>query len=104
MAPDASRSNYYKYVAFLESGVDRPALKRALKERFQISLSGEVYETPCHRQPVFKPWAVGGFPVADDVCARHVCLPLYPGMADAEIDHVVSALRETLSKGVTSCG
>lgn len=101
--PDGSRSNFYKFVALLDRGVDRPALKRTLKERFQVSLSGEVYETPCHRQPVFKPWAAGGFPVAEDVCSRHICLPIYPGMTEAEIDRVVLALQETLSRRITSC-
>jgi perosamine synthetase len=101
--PDGSCPNFYKYVALLDQGVDRLAFKRTLKERFQVSLSGEVYETPCHHQPVFKSWAEGEFPVAEEVCSRHVCLPIYPGMTEAEIDHVVSSLQETLSGGPTSC-
>ena len=100
---DGSRSNFYKFVALLDRGVDRVALKRTLKESFQVSLSGEVYETPCHRQPVFKAWAAGDFPVADDVCSRHICLPIYPGMTEAEVDRVVLALQETLSRRITSC-
>ena len=101
--PDGSRSNFYKYVALLDRGVDRVALKRTLKERFQVSLSGEVYEIPCHHQPVFKEWAAGAFPVAEDVCSRHICLPIYPGMTEAEIDRVVLALQETLSTRIPSC-
>ena len=101
--PDGSRSNFYKFVALLDSGVDRLALKRTLKERFQVSLSGEIYETPCHRQPVFKPWAAGEFPVAEDVCSRHICLPIYPGMTETEIDRVVYALEEILSRRIPSC-
>ena len=101
--PDRSHSNFYKYIALLERGVDRLALKRALKERFSVSLSGEVYEIPCHRQPVFKSWARGVFPIAEDVCARHVCLPIYPGMTEAEIDQVVFGLHETLSARIPSC-
>jgi len=101
--PDGSCPNFYKYVAMLNQGVDRLALKRTLKERFQVSLSGEVYETPCHHQPVFKSWAEGEFPVAEEVCSRHVCLPIYPGLTEAEIDHVVSSLQETLSGGPTPC-
>jgi perosamine synthetase len=81
----------------------RLALKRELKERFQVSLSGEVYDTPCHRQPVFKEWAAGDFPVADDVCSRHVCLPIYPYMTDDEIDRVVAAVTQTLSGRIASC-
>src|SRR5262245_13024651 len=101
--PDGSAPNFYKYVALLEPGADRVTLKRTLKEKFQVSLSGEVYETPCHRQPVFEQWARGTFPVADEVCSRHVCLPIYPGMTGAEIDHVVSALQKTLSGRTGSC-
>jgi perosamine synthetase len=100
---DRSRSNFYKYVALLDRGVDRPALKRTLKERFRVSLSGEVYEIPCHRQPVFKSWARGIFPVAEDVCSRHICLPIYPGMTEAEIDQVVLAIQDTLSARIPSC-
>jgi dTDP-4-amino-4,6-dideoxygalactose transaminase len=103
LPPGGSRSNFYKYPALLEHGVDRRALKRTLKERFQVSLSGEVYDTPCHRQPVFKEWASGDFPVADDVCSRHVCLPIYPYMTDDEIDQVVTALQNTLSERIASC-
>jgi len=103
LPPHGSRSNFYKYVALLDRGVDRLALKRTLKERFQVSLSGEVYDTPCHRQPVFKPWAEAGFPVAEDLCSRHICLPIYPGMTEAEVDHVVLALQEALSRRITSC-
>jgi dTDP-4-amino-4,6-dideoxygalactose transaminase len=103
LPPDGSRSNFYKYVALLDNGVDRLTLKRTLKERFQVSLSGEVYDTPCHRQPVFQPWAAAGFPVAEDLCSRHICLPIYPGMTEAEVDRVVLALQESLSRRVTSC-
>jgi dTDP-4-amino-4,6-dideoxygalactose transaminase len=101
--PNGSRPNFYKYVALLDPGIDRPALKRTLKERFQISLSGEVYDTPCHHQPVFKSWAAGAFPVAEDVCARHICLPIYPGLTEGDVDYVVSALKATLSGKATSC-
>jgi perosamine synthetase len=94
--PDGSQSNFYKYVALLDRDVSRAAVKRALRERCGVNLSGEVYETPCHLQPVFKPWAEGAFPIAEDVCARHICLPIFPGMTDAEIDHVVAALRDTV--------
>src|SRR5499426_4009447 len=101
--PAGSRPNFYKYVALLDSKVDRRTLKRTLKERFQVSLSGEVYEMPCHHQPVFKHWVDGEFPVADDVCSRHICLPIYPGMTEAEVEHVVSGLQQTLSGRIASC-
>jgi dTDP-4-amino-4,6-dideoxygalactose transaminase len=92
--PPASSSNYYKYVAMLSDDVDRAALKNELADRFGVQLSGEVYETPLHHQPVFAKWADGPLPVAERVCARHVCLPIHSDMTEAEVAHVVDALTE----------
>ena len=96
--PDGSVTNYYKYVALLEPGIDRAALKLDLRERTGVSLSGEVYALPLHRQPVFAGLAAGPFPVADDVCNRHVCLPIHSDMTDDEADHVIDSLAGALAR------
>ncbi|WP_063008586.1 DegT/DnrJ/EryC1/StrS family aminotransferase [Nocardia kruczakiae] len=88
------RSNYYKYIVLPTDDIDRAQFKKAVKERFDVSLSGEVYEAPLHRQPVFERYARRRLEVADDICARHICLPLHSDMTDAEVDHVLAALRE----------
>ncbi len=90
--PAGGSCNFYKYVAVLSERRDRPALKKELRERFSVSLSGEVYETPLHAQPVFKPWATRPLPRAEDLCARHVCLPVFSGMEDADARRVLAAL------------
>ena len=92
--PPQSSTSHYKYVAMLADRVDRAALKTELAERFGVKLSGEVYETPLHHQPVFAKWADGPLPVADRVCARHVCLPIHSDMTEAEVAQVVDALTE----------
>jgi perosamine synthetase len=98
--PRGCRSNYYKYLAWLPQGVDRAALKQRLRGDFGVGLSGEVYELPLHLQPVFEGSARrGSLPVAEDVCARHVCLPIYQGMGEDEVVTVVSALRAALRRG-----
>ena len=48
----ASEPNYYKYVAYLDEGIDRQQVKDALRRR-GVSPSGEVYASPLHLQPVF---------------------------------------------------
>lgn len=90
--PEGGRSNYYKYVAVMSEPRDRKALKTHLRERFGVSLSGEVYEEPLHKQPVFAPYATGPLPVAEDICARHICLPIYSGMEEDEARQVIEAL------------
>jgi perosamine synthetase len=89
-------ANYYKYVALLDPGIDRGALKVALKQEYGVSLSGEVYASPLHRQPVFGSSAAGALPVADDVCARHVCLPVHSDMTSDEAAQVTAALASQL--------
>jgi dTDP-4-amino-4,6-dideoxygalactose transaminase len=97
--PNGMKSNYYKYIALLEPDVDRHALKSKLREVFDVSLSGEVYELPCHLQPVFETLSKASrdeFPMAEDVCQRHICLPLFPGMTEDEATYVVRSLEATL--------
>jgi perosamine synthetase len=94
--PAGGVCNYYKYIAVLREPRDRKELKGELRARFGVSLSGEVYESPLHKQPVFAQYASGPLPVAEDLCARHICLPLFSGMTEEDAHLVISALRETL--------
>jgi len=97
--PPACASNYYKYVALLAPGVDRDQFKRRLRETFGVSLSGEVYAKPLHAQPVFEDLAQVGFPVAEDVCRRHVCLPVHSDMTEEEAAYVVRCVNQALGEG-----
>jgi len=97
--PAGVESNYYKYVAFLQEGIDRPSLKKTLREKYGVNLSGEVYELPCHLQPVFKDrygFKGGEFPVAEDLCKRQICLPVFAGMSQEQAKHVANSLKEVL--------
>jgi len=105
MLPEATpvlpqgRSSWYKYIVLLPPGMERQPLKQAMKED-GVSLSGEIYELPLHRQPVFQGMEPDeAFPVANDVCARHICLPLYYGMTEDEATYVVSILQKHIRKG-----
>ena len=94
--PAGGVCNYYKYIAVLREPRDRKELKSQLRERFGVSLAGEVYEEPLHKQPVFEKYARGALPVSEDLCARHICLPIFSGMTDDEARQVVHALAETI--------
>lgn len=99
--PRKGRTNYYKYIVKLSHtppGFDRKEFKRAVKERHGVGLAGEVYEVPCHQQPVFAPWRDAACPVAERFCAQHLCLPIYPGMTEAEATHVVRSIQQTLQQ------
>jgi perosamine synthetase len=96
--PADAHCNYYKYIAFLPDGLDRAALKQTMRERFDVGLSGEVYDTPLHLQPVFEPYADRPLPGAEFIGNRHICLPLYPSLSENDADYVVESLGTALTE------
>lgn len=94
--PPGGSCNYYKYIAVLTQHQDRKALKTLLRETYGVSLAGEVYEEPLHKQPVFASYVSGPLPVSEDYCARHVCLPIFSGMEEADAHHVLNALQAVI--------
>ena len=93
-----SKSNYYKYPVFLPPSLVRQELKREMREQWSVSLSGEVYELPCHEQPVFASYVDTALPVAEEVCRRHICLPVFSGMTEDQAKYVLKALKDTVKK------
>jgi dTDP-4-amino-4,6-dideoxygalactose transaminase len=90
--PPGCRSNIYKYIAVLPPGCDRARFKKEMADEHQVRLAGEVYDLPMHQQPVFESFAGAALPVAEDLCARHICLPVHSDMTDDEIDQVTAAV------------
>ncbi len=94
--PKNVRHNYYKYIVFIKPGI-REAVTKGLKSEYGVALGGTVYDVPCHEQPVFRPFRRSPLPRAEDLCSRHICPPIYPTLSDAEAQHVIDALKRTLS-------
>jgi perosamine synthetase len=94
--PEGGTCNYYKYIAVLREHRDRKALKALVRERYGVGLAGEVYEDPLHKQPIFAGYASNPMPVSEDLCARHICLPIFSGMEKADAYQVIRALQEVI--------
>jgi perosamine synthetase len=92
--PAGCRGNIYKYIVLLPPGADRAWFKRELAARHDVRLAGEVYDTPLHHQPVLADYAGPALPVTEDICERHVCLPVHSDMADDEVDQVLTAVAD----------
>ncbi len=91
--PAGCKGNIYKYIVLLPAGTDRAWFKQQMAEKHDVRLAGEVYDTPLHHQPVLAEYATGApLPVSEDMCNRHVCLPVHSDMRDDEIDQVLSAV------------
>ena len=98
-------SSYYKYVCYLDSKINREDLKEMLYKNYNISLTGEVYSTPCHSQPVFIKYPETlikelevSFENTEFISKNHICLPLYPGLKKEEIEYIVDSLINVISK------
>ena len=89
------RSSWYKYIVLLPDQIDRKKLKEKMREH-GVNLSGGVYDIPLHQQPVFSS-IEGDFPVAEDICSRHICLPIYYEMTEDEASYVVKVLAKSIS-------
>ncbi|MDF1790800.1 MAG: DegT/DnrJ/EryC1/StrS family aminotransferase, partial [Thalassobaculaceae bacterium] len=63
----------------------------------------QVHYFPVHRQPYFRSHVdTPDLPGADRYYDRCLSLPLFPTMADADVDHVVSALMRAIGNGSTT--
>ena len=103
--PKNVKSSYYKYIVYLKEGINRDLVKKDMKNKYNVELTGEVYADPCHSQPVFKKYPEtilnkksDKFPGADYVCNSHICLPLYPGLTDEEVNYVAASLKKVVSQ------
>lgn len=111
--PSSLRSSYYKYLCYLDDSIDRTVLKKTLKDQYHVSLTGEVYAELCHTEPLWDDFDMWGkhrqdpeagkrirgqsFPGSEQVAKYHVCLPVYPGLTNLELEHVSYALSKALS-------
>jgi len=98
--PPSIVNNYYKYITMLEPGINRDLFKEKLRAK-GVMCSGEVYWPPLHLQPIYRQLLhtkEGDFPIAEDVCKRMICLPIYTQMTLDEAEYVIQRLKETLSE------
>jgi dTDP-4-amino-4,6-dideoxygalactose transaminase len=92
-------TSWHLYILRLRSDrlrVDRDAFMRALGAR---GVSCSVHFIPLHLQPYYQRaygYKEGDFPNAEQQFASCLSLPIFPGMTDLEIEHVIRAARETI--------
>jgi perosamine synthetase len=93
---DGDRRSWFVYVVQLPRGVDRDATIRALRER---GIDSKPYLPAIHLMSYYREafgHREGEFPVCEDVSARSIALPFFPGLGEGEVDHVTAALRQVI--------
>jgi dTDP-3-amino-3,4,6-trideoxy-alpha-D-glucose transaminase len=93
---EGSDPAWYVYVVRTH---DPDALCRFLAER-GIG-AGRHYPEPVHLSYAYAGlgYCAGSFPVAETLCAECLSLPIYPGMTEAQLDDVVSAVEGYFARG-----
>jgi len=81
-------------IDFEAAGRTRREVVEALKAR---GVGSQVHYIPVHRQPYYRNlYGDLSLPGAEAWYARCLSLPLYPGMADGDVEHVVASLKDAL--------
>lgn len=98
--PPKFLNNYYKYTALLSPEIPRDDFKQKLREK-GVRPGGEVYWPPLHMEPIYQRLLgvrEGDFPVAEDICRRMICLPMYSQMTLGEAKYVIEKVNEVLEE------
>ncbi|MEZ5330249.1 MAG: DegT/DnrJ/EryC1/StrS family aminotransferase [Verrucomicrobiales bacterium] len=82
--------------------IDRKAFVEALRE---LGITTSVHWMPLHMHPYYRDkygYRPEDFPVAARLYDEVLTLPLFPGMTDEQLDHVVSSVRSIVSTHLRS--
>jgi len=94
------RRGWFVFVVQLPRGVDRDGVVARLSE---LGVQSKPYLPAIHLMSFYRErfgHREGEFPVCEDVAARSLALPFFPGMTDGEVERVVKALGQALSQRV----
>jgi dTDP-4-amino-4,6-dideoxygalactose transaminase len=95
---DFENSNWHMFQPLLPHGTDRGAFITAMKDH---GIGVGVHYPAMHLFSLYRQagWREGDFPVAEDIGRRTVTLPLFPAMAEEDINRVCTAIGDVLAIG-----
>jgi perosamine synthetase len=94
---DGNRRGWFVFVVQLPREADRDVTVQTLRERHQIP--SKPYFPAVHLMSYYRErfgHREGEFPVCEDVAARSIALPFFPGMTENHVERVADALTEVL--------
>jgi perosamine synthetase len=94
---DLPGRSWFVYVVQLPDGVDRDATIVALRDR---GVASKPYLPAIHLMSFYRErfgHREGEFPVCEDVAARSIALPFFPGLTEGQVAQVTEALQAVLT-------
>jgi perosamine synthetase len=92
------RRSWFVYVVQLPRELDRDETIRALRER---GIDSKPYLPAIHLMSYYREafgHREGEFPVCEDVSARSIALPFFPGLTEGEVEQVVRELKMVVGR------
>ena len=88
---------YHQYTILLNKGMQRDKFIASLRDKGVGA--GIYYPKPLHIYPHIAKlgYKVGDFPVAEDLAARVVSLPVHPKVTDEDIEVIAAAVKESIN-------
>lgn len=83
----------HKFIIMMPSRDHRDSLRRHLVAN-DILPAKEVYAVPLHDQPVLSFLNQGEYPIADQFSATHLCLPIWKGLTNLNIDRICATVND----------
>jgi dTDP-4-amino-4,6-dideoxygalactose transaminase len=91
----AGESSCHIFPILLPPGANRQAFMEAMRAR---GVQTSIHYPPIHHFSYYRQRYPGlSLPITEDVAAREVTLPLYPGMKDEDVDYVILSANEALA-------
>jgi perosamine synthetase len=94
----AERRGWFVFVVQLPRGVDRDETVRRLAER---GVQSKPYLPAIHLMSFYRErfgYRMGMFPICEDVAARSLALPFFPGIAEGHVSRVARSLRTAIGR------
>lgn len=95
------KSAWHLYVIKLHTAALTVDRKGFIEELKQMQIGTSVHFIPLYRHPFYRDtfrYTAKAFPVSEKIYEQSISLPIYPGMADGDVDRVVEAVETVLRK------
>ncbi len=91
------RSCFHLYVSQIDFDAIGKSRALVMNELLEKGIGTQVHYIPVHTQPWYKEkfgYNLGDYPIAESYYEKALSLPLYPAMTEADVQKVISAVRE----------
>ncbi|WP_114661832.1 UDP-4-amino-4,6-dideoxy-N-acetyl-beta-L-altrosamine transaminase [Polynucleobacter necessarius] len=100
--PELSRNKGSAYHLYVIQIPDISEVQKVLifKGLNSLGISANVHYIPIHLHPFYKAlgFQIGDFPIAEKYYLEALSLPMYPGLADKDLEHICFSLKTMLNQ------